>query len=200
MTNLPEKLVINIGPQPTPIIQPRQLDLVPQDHPVLHEPCQPAPLGPMFQEENVSLANCLLKVCAIKNGFGLSANQLGVNRRLFVLMVPSDPRIKIDQAYFNPEIIGFSDELTAEFEACISLPYILHKVERPRWVILKWHDALGNSKQETFYGITARVICHEMDHLNGITLFDHMTPLEKRRAREKQSKMMKKATRQVVKR
>jgi peptide deformylase len=190
------KIVVRFGetPKPTPI-PTRVLDFVKQTDPVLHEPCADAPVGRLFINDNQSLVECMLQATRKMKGYGLSANQLGVSRRLFVVDFP-DPALE-DQAYFNPEIISTSTETDIMEEGCLSLPFILYKIKRPRWVILKWQNIDGDFKQKTFHGITARVICHEMDHLSGKTLFDHMSNLEARRARERQLQALKRAKRRA---
>jgi peptide deformylase len=198
---LPETLTITIGPQQAvqePQVVKRELYLVKQDDPVLLTPCKPAVLDFTHREENKTLAECMLKVCEAKNGYGLSANQLGVGIRLFVLNVPHDPQLytQWDKVYFNPEFLSQAEEFEDMEEGCLSLPFVFQKVKRPKWVILRWQDINGVSKRATFHGITARVVCHEMDHMNGVTLFDHMSNLEKRRARERQSKSLKRAAQQ----
>ena len=196
----PDKIVIHIGPKSQgkttslPII-PRELALVKQSDPVLHTPCEPAMVGMLYRTQNESLIECMLKVCEAKNGYGLSACQLGISTRLFVIYMVYGMADK-DFAFFNPEILERSTETSIMEEGCLSLPYIVHRVERPNCVILKYQDINGMWKQETYHGITARVICHEMDHLDGKTLFDHMSPLESRRARERQAKRFKKDARQ----
>lgn len=194
----PNEIVIRRGPSggktETPIVVPQELKLVPQDHPALLAPCAPAPTGLRFRQENESLIECMLKVCEANRGFGLSANQLGVSRQLFILyMVYGDP--KQDFAFFNPKILERSTEYVKMEEGCLSLPYIEHQVSRPTWVILSWFDIEGFEKRATFHGITARVICHEMDHMEGRTLFDHMSAFEIRRAKERQSKKFRIAKR-----
>lgn len=188
---LPDKVVIQIGGNQPPKIEklPQELKLVAANDPVLHKPCDPAPVGKFYQAENESLIECMLKVCEVNRGYGLSANQLGVPRQLFVLYMNTPNK---DFAFFNARIVEHSSDYLKMEEGCLSLPYIVHKVSRPNWVILEYQDIEGNRKSETYHGITARVICHEMDHMNGITLFDHMSPMEIRRAKERQVKNMKK--------
>lgn len=192
---LPEKIILNIGPSkevhtPLPVIH-QELRLVDEDDPVLCTPCLNAPVGILYRNQNESLIECMLKVCETHNGYGLSANQLGVSMRLFVLYTSLIDHMKDDFAFFNPEIVATSPDLDVLEEGCLSLPYITQKVKRPSWIILQYQDINGTKKTQTFYGITARVVCHEMDHLSGKTLFDHMSPMEKRRAKERRSKKMK---------
>lgn len=193
----PKELVIRRGPDsgkfpdtPPPMVR-QELKLVPLTDPVLHERCAPAPTGQRFKQENESLIECMLSVCDKKNGYGLSANQLGVSRQLFVLYMQGEK----DFAFFNPSIIEMCSSENELEEGCLSLPYILHKVKRPNWIIISWFDIEGFEKRATYHGMSARVICHEMDHLNGKTLFDYMSPFEARRAKERQSKMLKVAQR-----
>ena len=196
--SLPDKLILNIGPsggktQSPPVVQKMVLEIVRGDDPVLHTPCNPAPVGPHLITENKSLVECMLQVCRANKGYGLTANQLGLSRAVFVMDVPTNG--EFDQAYFNPKILQFAEEIETMEEGCLSLPYILHRIKRPKWVILSWQDIYGDKQEKKFHGVTARVIFHEMDHIAGKTLLDHMSPMEIRRARERQSKMFKKTAR-----
>jgi peptide deformylase len=199
--NLPSKVTLHIGPQRTEIVPDKlpipvkELAFVPQDDPVLHKPCQDALVGGFFLKENQSLVNCMLDVVRIKQGLGLSANQLGIDRRIFVLDIPTQFGTAHRNAFFNPTITQSSDEFVEGMEGCLSLPYISHTVKRPTWVVLQWQNIDGSRQEAKFHGLTARVICHEMDHLAGKTLFDHMTTFEIRRAKERQAKLLKKASR-----
>lgn len=192
---LPDKITLNIGPTVSvpPVVQKHVLEIVKENDPVLHTPCEPAPVGPHLITENKSLVECMLQVCRANKGYGLTANQLGLSRAVFVMDVPTDG--EFEQAYFNPKILQSAEETETMEEGCLSLPYILHRIKRPQWVLLSWQDIYGDKQEKKFRGVTARVICHEMDHIAGKTLLDHMSPMEIRRARERQSKMFKKTQR-----
>lgn len=196
---LPETLTIHIGPKKTGIVQEqRVLKLVSEHDPALRTECTPADLSSAAYLDNSSLAECMWQTCKKFGGYGLSANQLGVTRRLFVMDIFGQAQADF-AAFFNPVILAQSEQTDVLDEGCLSFPYVEVPVKRPLWVILQWNTIYGEVRQRTFHGLTARVICHEMDHLNGKTIFDHVTPFEGRRAREKAAKILKKVSRQYKK-
>ncbi len=93
---------------------------------------------------------------------GLSACQIGVNDR--IILVKDNNRVLI---MVNPEILEQNGR-QAGMEGCLSFPDTYKSIERPTQVKVKYQTILGNAKQQKYNGYTARIICHEVDHLNGI--------------------------------
>jgi peptide deformylase len=83
------------------------------------------------------------------------------------------------QAFINPEIIGASEETAVAEEGCLSFPKLYVPVERPAEVVLRYLDRDGTMQVLNAKGLLARAIQHELDHLNGVLLIDHMTAAEK---------------------
>lgn len=100
-------------------------------------------------------------------GVGLSAPQLGIMTRAFVIGNPSDPDNII--GVFNPMIVDYSEETVVYEEGCVSYPGIFLKIKRPRSVRVRYRNWEGEANTIRFDGYTARVFQHEYDHLNGIT-------------------------------
>lgn len=138
------------------------------------------------KKEISELVKNMRETMAKAEGIGLSANQVGLNARLFVARVPSGP-IKRDEnkkiimpsassmkfyAIFNPEIIKFSEEKIEMEEGCLSVPGYYGLVERPEKIILSGQDKNGKKLKIKAWGILARVFQHEIDHLNGILFID----------------------------
>lgn len=125
------------------------------------------------------------------NGIGLAAPQVGINKRFIAIDIGSD----IDEnsgKYFmiNPEIIEKSDE-TSEFEeGCLSLPTGRAKVTRPAEITVRWTDPNREVKTETFKGIMATCVQHEIDHLDGILFIDHVSKLKKSMVVKKVKKLI----------
>jgi peptide deformylase len=94
--------------------------------------------------------------------FGLSANQVGLNHRVFVVGTETK-RI----AMFNPQIIGYTKETTALEEACISLPNFSLVLRRPEGIHITYQDETGMMQSAYYAGVSARVIQHEADHMEG---------------------------------
>ncbi|HEY4499853.1 MAG TPA: peptide deformylase [Candidatus Paceibacterota bacterium] len=108
------------------------------------------------------------------NGIGLSANQIGLNMRVFI----AQPDKKF-YAIFNPEIIKISEELGTMEEGCLSVPEVFGKVDRPAKITLAGYDMNGKKVKIKAWGLLARVFQHEMDHLKGIVFIDKARELHK---------------------
>lgn len=106
------------------------------------------------------------------NGIGLSANQIGLDMRVFV----AQPENKF-YAVFNPEILKTSGEAKVIEEGCLSVPDVYGNVTRPDRVLLSGYDANGNKIKIKAWGILARVFQHEVDHLNGGIFIDKATEI-----------------------
>ena len=118
-------------------------------------------------KKNLKLAHELLHLMAKERGIGLAANQCGYDQRVFVMM--------IDQKYyhcFNPEILESSAEECDFDEGCLSFPGEFCTVRRPKKVKVRYYSAHGQETVEWLDGLRARCFQHELDHLNGLTMFD----------------------------
>jgi peptide deformylase len=112
-------------------------------------------------------------------GIGLAANQVGVLHRVFVYRVhPEDPVT----AVVNPVIEHASDELETAEEGCLSLPGVHVEVERPAQVRLRAQDADGQELHVEAEGLEARVIQHELDHLDGVLILDRVSREQRKEA------------------
>lgn len=109
------------------------------------------------------------RVMKAANGVGLSANQIGLNIKLFVAQVENK-----FYAVFNPKIEKYSDEKIALEEGCLSIPELYKSVSRPERVILSGLDANGKKLKIKAWGLLARVFQHEVDHLNGKLFVDRL--------------------------
>ena len=119
-------------------------------------------------------------------GVGLAATQLGVLHRLLVYRACSDDPLTV---LVNPELTWRSDELESAEEGCLSLPGVHVEVERPARVRVKARDARGEQLEIEAEGLEARVIQHEVDHLDGILILDRIP----RQARKEAMKAMREA-------
>ena len=104
------------------------------------------------------------------NGIGLAANQVGSSARIFVLK-SDEPEV-----FINPKIKKMSEETLTQEEGCLSCPGQFADVKRSIRVKLWYYDKDGAEHRETFYDLKARVIQHEMDHLNGKLCIDYTYP------------------------
>ena len=112
-------------------------------------------------------------------GVGLAGNQVGVIQRVFVFQPTEEDE---PRAIVNPEIVARSDESVADDEGCLSLIGITVPVERPASVTIEGKDEHGSDVRVELEEHAARVVQHEIDHLDGVLIFDRTTPEERRRA------------------
>jgi len=112
-------------------------------------------------------------------GIGLAATQLGILHRVFVYRVNPDDSVT---AVVNPVIEDSSAELETAEEGCLSLPGVHLEVERPARVRLRAQDANGDELIVDAEGLEARVIQHELDHLDGVLILDRVSRAERKDA------------------
>ncbi|MAR51278.1 MAG: peptide deformylase, partial [Rhodobacteraceae bacterium] len=116
----------------------------------------------------INLADDMLQTMYDAPGIGLAAPQIGLLVRLIVIDCnKEDELIQHPIQMFNPEIIETSDEKNIQEEGCLSIPNQFGEVERPSKITVRWIDRDGNEKQESFDGLWATCIQHEVDHLDG---------------------------------
>lgn len=145
---------------------------------------------PLFDFSNppidpLELASNLLETMRHHKGIGLSANQVGLPYRVFVM--EGDPAF----ACFNPKIVDVSEETVSLTEGCLSYPGVAVPVKRPAHVRVRFSAPDGNTMTRKFTGMTARIFLHEYDHLQGINFLRKMHPMH----REKALRQLKKFTR-----
>jgi peptide deformylase len=112
-------------------------------------------------------------------GVGLAATQLGVLHRLLVYRVQPDSPVS---ALVNPEIEWSGEDQEAAEEGCLSLPEVLVDVERPIYVRVRGKNERGEDIVVEATGLEARVIQHEIDHLDGVLILDRTTREERKEA------------------
>jgi peptide deformylase len=119
-------------------------------------------------------------------GIGLAANQVGVLHRVLVYRTHSEDDVT---ALVNPVLEWTSDEREAAEEGCLSLPEVLLEVERPAQVRVRARDGSGAEVLVEAEGLEARVIQHEIDHLDGVLILDRVS----RSARKEAMRTMREA-------
>jgi len=110
----------------------------------------------------------------VEKGVGLAANQVGVARRIAVINPdPDNDRTLLRMV--NPRIVGVSDELLTVEEGCLSVPGVRGEVARHAWVEVVYQDEQGKEHRLRAQGILARIIQHELDHLDGVLFIDRLS-------------------------
>lgn len=155
-------------------------------HPFLFEKVKPVI---EFNDSLESLGNEMLKTMKENNGVGLAANQVGVDKRIFVMQCADDKPAYI---FINPVIKNKSDETQSQDEGCLSVPSIYAPVQRAKVVTLSWTDIKGVNHEETFDGLESVCVQHELEHLDGIVFIQKLPPARKTMAMNKYAQYRKK--------
>jgi peptide deformylase len=118
-------------------------------------------------------------------GVGLAAPQIGLAIRLFIIDADSfsdeEPSLAgFKKTFINPQIIEESGEEWDFNEGCLSIPDIREDVSRMPKIKMRYQDENFDFCEEVFEGLSARVIQHEYDHIEGILFTDHLSPIRKR--------------------
>jgi peptide deformylase len=124
------------------------------------------------------------------HGLGLSANQIGWDFRICAINLGMQNAV-----LFNPEIIEASEPVFGLYEGCLSYPGLLLKIPRSHRIKIKFQAPAGNWLEETYEGLTAVCIQHEIDHLNGIVYSDRVSSIALDRAKRKVKTNIKKMNR-----
>jgi peptide deformylase len=120
----------------------------------------------------VAFVRDLVETMIYEGGIGISAPQVGRNVQIIAIStIQSDPKHGIPATVmFNPEITYCSDKKSVFDEGCLSFPGESCQVTRSSLIRVKFFDSNGNLRHNTYVGITAICIQHEIDHLQGITM------------------------------
>ena len=124
-------------------------------------------------------------------GLGLSANQVGLPYRMFVM--GGHPQIEEGKvrSVFNPLINDVSPESVMLKEGCLSFPFLFLGIKRPKWCSVRYTDENGEEVEETLHGMSARIFMHENEHMNGYVFTDLVSKLKLERAEKVKAKMIK---------
>lgn len=133
------------------------------------------------------------------NGVGLAAPQVNRDIRLFLVDstqvfdnnedddevqdYPDKPGIK--KVFINAKILNYEGREWAYNEGCLSIPKVREDINRPETIVIEYYDEAFNKHTETFNGLTARVIQHEYDHIEGKLFIDYLKPLRKKMLQRK---------------
>ena len=138
------------------------LELTPNTHPILHERVKPC----SKDLDRPEMSRILKENMVHYGGVGLSANQIGIGERVFIMMLNMETEETI--TCFNPRIIKRYDDNVWCEEGCLSFPDEIINVERPDRIIVKYEDEDKKDHKIKLSGMAARVFLHEFDHLEGI--------------------------------
>jgi peptide deformylase len=143
-----------------------------------------------------ALADDMLATMYDAPGVGLAAPQVGVLERLIVLdCVKEEGEAPRPLVMFNPQVIASSDTLSTYEEGCLSIPEQFAEVTRPAEVEVTWLNRDGAEQRETFDGLWATCVQHEIDHLDGKLFIDYLKPLKRQMITRKMVKLKRELAR-----
>lgn len=136
------------------------------------------PVDQSFPYDLIHFSNSMTIAREKLGGVGLAANQVGINYRVVSIK-------GIDSCLFNPIIVYRSDDTDLLEEGCLSYPGLYVKVPRALTIRVRYMTAVGETVTKTYTHMTARVIQHEVDHLDGLTFHSRAHPIHRDRAMRK---------------
>jgi len=120
-----------------------------------------------FDDSLIRLTQDMLATMRDNEGVGLAANQVGRLKRVFVAAIEDEEYVIV-----NPVLTDWSESTESVPEGCLSIPEILVDVDRPKGVIVSGQDLSGEPLQIEASDLLARVLQHEVDHLDGVLILD----------------------------
>ena len=128
----------------------------------------------------MQLASAMIATMLERSGVGIAAPQVYISKR--VIIVASRPNLRYPDApemnavvMANPEILEFSQATSLGEEGCLSVPNERGLVQRAQSIKVRYHTLTGEVMESTFEGFPARIVQHEIDHLNGILFVDRLS-------------------------
>ena len=155
-------------------------NLVLEDDPILRKRCRPFDFDNP-QEDPIKLTEELLNAMEKYEGMGLSACQIGVDLKVFVMRFNGDAI-----ACFNPRITYYSEETTYMREGCLSYPGLYFPVTRSQGINAAYSGKEGDEMSGSFIDISAKIFQHEYDHMLGKVYLEYASDYMIKNARKKQ--------------
>ena len=124
----------------------------------------------------VQLEKDMLETMFRYDGIGLAANQVGIRARVFTMGHRDNP--EGGMAFFNPEVVGNTEDLEDLEEGCLSFPGIFVKIKRPKAIKARWQNSKGEVVEGEFRGYECKCFLHELDHLEGVVFQDRVSSLK----------------------
>jgi peptide deformylase len=146
---------------------------------------------PRVDDEVRQLVSDMFETMYEAPGVGLAAIQIGVPKRVVTVDATRGEEPKQPIALINPEIVWSSGEKIVHEEGCLSIPEYLDEVERAERVKVRFLDLDGKQQEIEADGLLARVVQHEIDHINGVLFIDHLSKLKRDRVIKKFAKVAK---------
>ena len=132
------------------------------------------------------------------NGIGLAAVQVGILKRILVIDVSTKDEKKEPLSFINPKIKKISNDTSTYEEGCLSIPDTFIEIERPKICEVEYIDVNGKLKNLKCEGLLSTCLQHEINHLDGKLIIDHLSKLKRDMIIKKISKSKKNPDRIVV--
>ena len=135
----------------------------------------------------VELKKEMVDFMIANNGIGLSANQVGLDAKVFVM----GDSVENSTICINPTVLQYTEETVDDIEGCLSFPNIYVKIKRPKEILAEWYNEKLEKQTVKIEGYSAKCYLHELDHLLGITFKDRVSKLKWEMAQKKARKIEK---------
>ena len=142
-----------------------------------------------FDEDLKKLVDDMLETMDASDGVGLAAPQIGKSVRIFTidstLFDKGNKSEGVRRVFINPQLVEESGEEWAFEEGCLSIPDVREDVSRMPRIKIKYQTITGENIEEVYNGMSARVIQHEYDHIEGILFVDHISAFKRQLIKSK---------------
>ncbi|MCL2826239.1 MAG: peptide deformylase [Eggerthellaceae bacterium] len=155
------------------------MEIILSPDPMLRQTCEPCDLNDKSLKR---LAKKMAQTMYENNGCGLAGPQVGVMKRLIVVDCDTESEERDPIFLFNPEVVALEGEPVVEDEGCLSCPGISVPVSRPPVATVRYFDLDGEEWILEGDGLLGRCLQHEIDHLDGKTLFESCEPAARAKA------------------
>jgi len=171
------------------------LPLIKQDISILTKVSEPFDFDKPPMDPN-QLARDLVQTMMHYNGLGIAAIQCNIPYRVFAMR--GAPEMYV---FFNPMIVDDASQIIKMEEGCLSFPGLVVDIKRPGSIRLRYTMANGETDTKLFTGMSARVIQHEIDHLDGVLFFNRANKYKRNLAMKQQAKYLRfqKSKEQLIK-
>jgi len=136
----------------------------------------------------VELKKEMIDFMLSNNGIGLSANQIGLDAKVFVM----GDKVENSTICINPTVLQYTSDIQNDYEGCLSFPNIFVRVNRPKEILAEFYDENLEKQTVKITDYSAKCYLHELDHLLGITFKDRVSRLKWDMAVKKARKLEKK--------
>jgi len=133
----------------------------------------------VFDDSLDQFVNKMIETMHENDGIGLAAPQIGHSKKILVVDISPIEEDSTAHAFINPRIIEHWGESVVE-EGCLSIPEVREEVVRPEGIKVEFQNTQGQKKIKKFDGWMARVLQHEIDHINGVLFVDLISPIKRK--------------------